>query len=100
MFRSSAGRWIDLIDSTTPMSAYDWRAAALAGVVAGVAATALQIVLWLLFTDAFPAILFRDTRLAAAIVLGPSVLAPAGSLPWPVLLVAALVHFTLSIVYG
>jgi hypothetical protein len=76
-----------------------WRAGALAGVVAGVVATAAQLLLWLAFTDALPALLFRDARLAAAIVLGETTLARPDD-DAAVLLMATIVHFALSIVYG
>src|SRR6185503_13708018 len=46
----------------------DARAAVYAGIAAGIAAGAVQIVLWSIFTDAMPAILYRDSRFAAAIV--------------------------------
>ncbi len=60
--------------------------------------TAAQVLLWAALTDALPEILFRDARLAAAIVMDPAVLtAPAGA---TVMLVATLVHFALSIAYG
>ena len=78
----------------------DIRAAVLAGVAAGVFATIVQIALWSVFSDAFPAILFRDARLAAAIVMGRGVLPPPASFDWQILLVATLVHFALSISYG
>ena len=45
----------------------DVRAAVYAGVAAGIVSTLAQIALWLIFSDAFPAILFRDARLTAAI---------------------------------
>jgi hypothetical protein len=47
-----------------------------AGVIAGTLATLIQVLLWLIFTDDFSAILFRDARLTAALVLGASVLPP------------------------
>ena len=78
----------------------DWRAGALAGVAAGIAATAVQLLLWLAFTDALPQILFRDARLAAAIVLGAGVLPPATGFEAGVMLTATLVHFGLSAIYG
>jgi len=56
--------------------------------------------LWSVFTDALPAILFRDARLAAAIVMGRAVLLPPASFDWQVMLVATLVHFALAIAYG
>jgi hypothetical protein len=45
-------------------------AAVCAGIAAGILATVVQIVLWSVFTDALPTILFRDARFAAAIVMG------------------------------
>ena len=71
----------------------------LASIAAGALSTLVQIVLWLLFTDAWPAILFRDARLAAAIVMGRSVLPPPASFDSAVMLVATVVHFVLSVVY-
>ena len=77
-----------------------WRAAACAGIVAGILATAAQILLWFLFTDALPAILFRDARLTAAILMGRGVLSPPSTFDLNVMLIAALLHFALSIAYG
>nr|UXE45861.1 hypothetical protein Hi04_10k_c5380_00013 [uncultured bacterium] len=71
-----------------------------AGIVAGVVSALVQIGLWALFTDALPAILFRDARLTAAIALGPSVLRLADPFDARVLLVATVIHFALSIVFG
>jgi hypothetical protein len=59
-----------------------------------------QIALWLVFTDALPAIFFRDSRFAAAIVMGRGVLPPPASFDGQVMLVATLVHFALAILYG
>lgn len=70
-----------------------------ATVVAGTLATVVQVALWLLFTDAWPAILHRDARLAAAVVLGPDVLPPPASFDLRVTAVATAVHFALSFVY-
>lgn len=78
----------------------NWRAAIGAGIGAGILATGLQIALWAAFSSGLPEILFRDARLAAAIVMGPKVLAPPATLDWYVMLIATLVHFTLSIAYG
>jgi hypothetical protein len=71
-----------------------------AGIAAGIFATVVQIALWSVFSDALPTILFRDARFAAAIVLGRGVLPPPASFNGPVMLVATLVHFALSIAYG
>jgi len=77
-----------------------WTAAIFAGLAAGALATIVEIVLWLLFTDALPGIFFRDARFAAAIVMGPSVLSPTAGMDWRMLSVATIVHFDLSLVYG
>lgn len=78
----------------------DWRAAAWAGLAAGVIATAAQIILWGLSGYAVPGLLARDARLTAAIVLGRAVLQSSPGSIYEVLLAAALVHFLLSLVYG
>jgi hypothetical protein len=78
----------------------DVGAAVYAGVAAGVLATVVQIVLWAIFTDALPAIFFRDSRFAAAIVLGRGVLPPPASFDGRIMLIATLVHFALSIAYA
>jgi hypothetical protein len=68
--------------------------------MAGILSTLVQILLWLIFTGYFPAILYRDARLTAAILLGKSVLPPPASFDLGVLLVSILIHFSLSIVYA
>ena len=78
----------------------DARAAVYAGIAAGIAAGAVQMVLWSIFTDAMPAILYRDSRFAAAIVLGRVVLPPPASFDVQIMLIAAVVHFALAIVYA
>ena len=78
----------------------DAGAAVFAGVAAGIFATVVQIVLWAIFTDALPEILYRDSRFAAAIVLGRGVLPPPASFDAEIMLIAAAVHFALSIVYA
>lgn len=77
-----------------------WIAVTVAAVAAGVLATAVQVVLWIAFTDAWPGILWRDARLAAAVVLGPAVLPPATGGLLAVLAVATAVHFALSYAYA
>jgi hypothetical protein len=81
------------------MGKVEWHAAIAAGMAAGILATVVQVSLWFILTDALPEIFYRDARLAAAIVMGPGALSPAGARA-PVLLVATLLHFALSIVYG
>jgi hypothetical protein len=78
----------------------DAGAAVYAGVAAGILATAVQIALWAIFTDALPAILYRDSRFAAAIVLGRGVLPPPSSFDASIMAIATVVHFALSIAYA
>lgn len=77
-----------------------WRATIWAGVIAGTLATLVQVLLWLIFTDEFPAILYRDARLTVAMVLGGSVLPPPATFDVGIMLAAALIHFMLSIIYA
>jgi uncharacterized membrane protein YagU involved in acid resistance len=77
-----------------------WSAVAYAGIAAGILSTIVQIVLWFVFTDALPAILFRDARFTAAIVMGRGALSPLETFDVQVMLVATLVHFALSVAYG
>lgn len=74
--------------------------AVVAGVFAGVAATAAQMLLW--WMEATPVIetLLRDARLTAAIVMGRAVLAPEPAWRWDVLVAATGIHFALSLGYA
>ncbi len=83
------------IFSVTRCTAIIW-----AGVAAAVVSTLIQILLWLFFTDDFPAILYRDARLTAAIVLGGTVLPPPATFDAGSMLTATLIHFLLSITYA
>lgn len=83
-----------------PSAAVHWPAAAGAGMVAGVVATVVQLLLWWAASYQPHAMLLRDARLAAAIVLGKGALPPPVSFEWHVMLVATLVHFALSAAYG
>jgi hypothetical protein len=92
-------------DEMTPASgaarsSCDWFAAAMAGIIAGIAATVVQLALWWLASYPLPATLWRDSRLAAAIVLGPIVLPPPPDFALTIVAVASLVHFALSAAYG
>jgi hypothetical protein len=82
------------------MPRIDWRSAALAGIAAGVVATLAQIALWWVSSEPLPAILFRDARLTAAIIMGSQVLPPPATFDWSIMLVATFIHFALSIAYG
>lgn len=75
------------------------RAVVYAGIAAGIIATIGQIILWWVFGDALPSILFRDARLTAAIVLGRSVLPPPATFDLKVIFVSTAIHFALSISY-
>ena len=71
-----------------------------AGVMAGIVSTLIQALLWLIFTDDFPAILYRDARLTAAMALGNTVLPPPVTFDVSVMMTATLIHFMLSITYA
>jgi hypothetical protein len=86
--------------SKNDMPRIHWRSAALAGIAAGVVATLAQIALWWLSSEPLPAILLRDARLTAAIIMGREVLPPPATFDWSVTLIATLVHFALSIAYA
>lgn len=75
-------------------------AAAAAGTIAGMVATAVQIASWWSASYPLPQMLWRDTRLAAAILLGPAILPPPMTFDWRALGAATLIHLALSIVYG
>ena len=78
----------------------DLRAAVLAGIASAVAATIAEILLWWMNGIAVCEMLFRDARLAAAIVMGPGVIIPTSTFDWHVMLVATCLHFSLSILYA
>jgi hypothetical protein len=78
----------------------NWVAALYAGVAAGIIATMAQIILWWVFFDSLPGILFRDARLAAAIILGKEILPMQVAFDWPTMIVASMIHFTLSVIYS
>jgi hypothetical protein len=78
----------------------NWTAALYAGIAAGIIATMAQIVLWWAVSDSLPGIMFRDARLAAAIVLGPEILPMQVAFDWPAMIVATLIHFSLSVIYS
>ena len=79
---------------------FSWIRAAVAGIIAGVVATAAQMILWWAFTDDLPNILYRDARLTAAIVMGPGVLPPPSTFDLKIMTIATVIHFGLSVAYG
>lgn len=79
------------------------RLAALAGIVAGTVATLAQLLFWWLASVPLPDVLYRDTRLAAAMVLPHGIIALDQLFQQPGLLIwvaATVVHFVLSVVYA
>jgi hypothetical protein len=74
--------------------------ALIVGLGAGVIATAAQLALWWLAAMPVLETLLRDARLTAAMVLGSGVLPPSSTAQWDILLVATLIHFSLSFAYA
>ncbi len=97
---SSRGESIAVPVSKRASPDFHWPDAALAGIVAGVVATVFQVGCWWLAGEPAVALLFRDARLTAAIVMGPRVLPPPSTFDASIFVVATLVHFALSIAYG
>jgi hypothetical protein len=88
------------LDAVGGQRALSRLAAGGAGLIAGGCATFVQLALWWLAAVPVAEVFARDIRLAAAIVLGPDVLAGPAVPPWQVVLVAALIHGLLSCGYG
>jgi uncharacterized protein YndB with AHSA1/START domain len=93
-------RYEDLHRAANPRQAAAWAHAAAAGIAAGTVATVAQMALWRLAAWPLREMLWRDTRLAAAIVMGRGVLPPPETFDWTILGAASAVHTALSIVYG
>lgn len=75
----------------------DWRAAVIAGLIAGLLTFVLRIFLWVAVTGgSFWAPFYQS----AAILLGPESLAPVAAPQGGVVAVGILVHFTLSLLYS
>ncbi|CAM2169875.1 Sodium:proline symporter [Paraburkholderia sacchari] len=74
----------------------DWRAAVLAGVIAGVVFLALGVVLMALMTGAS---LLEPPRMVAAIILGRGALQSPQAFSPGIVLAAFVVHFALAIVF-
>jgi hypothetical protein len=77
-----------------------WAITLAAGMVAGTVATLAQVLLWLVSDADFPAVMFREARLTAALVLGDRVLPPPATFDATVWVIAALIHFVLSVGYA
>jgi hypothetical protein len=70
------------------------------GIGAGILATVAEMALWPLAGMPVLETLSRDARLTAALLMGPGVLPPPSTAEWDILLVAALIHFALSVLYA
>ena len=73
----------------------DWRAATLAGIVAGIVFLMLEMLLVQFFG---PMSLWGPPRMIAAIVMGQGILPPPDTFDFTALVVAMIIHFPLSIV--
>ena len=71
-----------------------------AGLVAGTIATAVQLLLWDAAGADAMALLWRDSRLTAALVLGTHVLTPSSGDDGAVLLAATVIHVGLSVLFA
>lgn len=75
----------------------DWRAAVIAGLLAGALALMLRVLLWVLVTGgSFWAPFYQS----AAILLGPESLAPVDAPQMGVVVAGVLMHMALSLVYA
>jgi len=75
----------------------DWRAAVIAGLLAGALALMLRVLLWVLVTGgSFWAPFYQS----AAILLGPESLAPVDAPQMGVVAAGVLMHMALSLVYA
>lgn len=75
---------------------YDWRAAVLSGLIAGLVFLILEMAL----VPLTGASIWAPPRMIAAIVMGPEVLSPLNIFDAGVFVVALVVHFVLSIIYA
>ncbi len=74
----------------------DWRAAVIAGLLAGALTMLLQMILWVTVTGGS---LWTPIYHASALLLGPDSFAPAGAPDGGIVAVGLLVHMLLSLVY-
>ena len=81
-------------------SSHKLRCIIVAALAAGIASTLAQLGLWWLAGEPAVALLLRDARLTAALVLGHEVLPPPAGFDLAVMLVASLIHFGLSLLYA
>jgi hypothetical protein len=75
----------------------DWRASIWAGLIAGVVFLMAEMLMVWLFMGQSP---WEPPRMIAAMVMGRDVLPPPADFSMSVMLIAMMIHFALSIVYG
>lgn len=75
----------------------DWRAAILAGIIAGIVFLAAEMVLVMIFMGESP---WAPPRMMAAMILGRDVLPPPADFDFGIVMTAMMIHFLLSIAYG
>ena len=83
--------------TTTHVHRFDMKAAALAGLAAGLLFLILEMLMVPLFLGGSP---WGPPRMIGAIVLGQDVLPPPATFALGVVIVALILHFVLSAVYG
>lgn len=75
----------------------DWRAAAWAGVIAGVVFMMAEMLMVMIVDGQSP---WGPPRMIAAIALGQGVLPPPAVFDFKIMMTAMLIHFPLAVVYG
>ncbi len=78
-------------------STTDWRASVWAGLIAGLVFMMLEMVMVWLFMGQSP---WGPPRMMAAMVMGPEVLPPPATFAMMPMMVAMMIHFPVSVVYG
>lgn len=86
-----------MADATALLRQVDVKAGVLAGAIAGAVFLVLELIMVPLFLGMPP---WAPVRMIGAIVLGEGVLPPPATFDLGILVVAAVVHFVLSIIYG
>lgn len=92
----SGGRRVEDEATGPPARQIDWKAAIIAGLVAGAALAAVGMILNLAVLGGLDV---QQIRMTAAVVLGDRVLSPEARFDTPILLAAVAVHFALSILF-
>ncbi len=87
----------EAVYTTSKENIYSWKAAVLAGLIAGFVFIVMEMVL---VATAGGGSLWAPPRMIAAIWMGQGVLPPPASFDWMIFTVAMLIHFALSILYA